>query len=109
MSKFDDFLDIIKEELPDLSIELIEDFKDQGVDDAEKFLDDTKDDLKRWTQLLAKGQLNKDEFTFLVQSQKDLFELHALKQAGLALIAAQKFRDGVVDLIAGAASKTFIP
>jgi len=108
VSQFDDFLDIVKDELPDLGKELLGDLKDQGIHDAKGFLDDTKNDLKRWTQLLAKGQLNKDEFNFLVRSQKDLFDLHSLKQAGLALITAQKFRDGVVDLVASAASKTFL-
>ena len=108
MSQFDDFLDIIQDDLPNLGTELLGELKDQGILDAKMFLEDTKDDLKRWTQLLAKGQLNQDEFNFLVQSQKDLFDLHSLKQAGLALITAQKFRDGVVDLIASAASKTFL-
>jgi len=108
LSEFDDFLGIIQDELPNLGKELLGDLKDQGILDAKKFLEDTKDDLKRWSQLLAKGQLNQDEFNFLVRSQKDLFDLHSLKQAGLALITAQKFRDGVVDLVASAASKTFL-
>ncbi len=82
--------------------------KDQGIADAKMFLEDTENDLKRWTQLLAKGHLNEDEFKFLVQSQKDLFDLHSLKLAGLALITAQKFRDGVIDIVASAASKTFL-
>lgn len=109
MSKFDAFFDIVKEGIPDIAKDIIGDFKDQAIDDAKTFLEDTKEDLERWTKLFAVGQLNKDEFAFLVQSQKDLFDLHALKQAGLTLITAQKFRDAVINLVISAASKTFLP
>ena len=108
MSQFDDFLDILKQGIVDIAQETVSDFKDQAIDDAQSFIEDTKDDLLRWTNLLAKGDLTKDEFTFLVQSQKDLFNMHALKQAGLTLIAAQKFRDAVIDLITNAATTAFL-
>ena len=108
MSKFDDFLDIIQKGIVEIAVDTLDDFATQAIDDGNDFIEDTKEDLERWTKLLAKGELSKDDFTFLIQSQKDLFNLHALKQAGLALIAAQKFRDAVIDLMISAASKTFL-
>lgn len=108
MSQFDEFLDILENGIVDIASDTISDFKNQAVDDAKNFIEDTKDDLARWTMLLAQRQINKEEFTFLVQSQKDLFDMHALKKAGLTLIQAQKFRDSVVELVASAATTTFL-
>ena len=108
MVKFDKFLKTLKKCIVDLAKNTLSDFKDQAIDDASSFLTDTKDDLNRWTKLLARGQLTKDEFTFLMKSKKDLFELHALTQSGVALITIQKFRDAVIDLVVNTAVDVFL-
>lgn len=108
MSQFDEFTERLSKGIIDIAREILDEFKDQGLGDAKKFIDDTNDELQRWTKQLAKGELTKDEFIFLVRSQKDLFDLHALKQAGLGLIAAQKFRDAVIDLVINTAVDVFL-
>jgi hypothetical protein len=85
-----------------------EDFKDEAIEDGEAFLSEAKDDLQRWTKALGNGDLSKDDFEWLVESKKDLFELHALKQKGLTKIKISKFINGVVDLIVNTAFKTFL-
>ena len=36
------------------------DFTDQGQSDAAAFLDEARDDLVKWTNLLASGSIDKD-------------------------------------------------
>jgi hypothetical protein len=108
MSQFAEFTEKIANGIIDKAREILGEFQDQAVGDAKKFIDDTNDELQRWTKQLAKGGLTKDEFIFLVKSQKDLFDLHGLKQAGLGLIAAQNFRDAVIDLVINTAVDVFL-
>ena len=72
MATFDEILN----ELKDKSLELIKntllDFKDQAKEDVNEFFNNTKDKLERWTMALAKGELSKDDFKWLLESQKDL-------------------------------------
>jgi hypothetical protein len=70
-------------------------------------LKETEDKLKRWTGMLAKGELTKLEFTALVDSQKGLATLGELTHLGIAAATLQRFRDGLIDLVINAAFKTF--
>ncbi len=67
--------------------------------DAQSLLDSMKDKLQRWVLLLAQGALTTDDFELLITAQKDLVQMAALEQAGLAEIKAEQFRDSVVNLI----------
>jgi hypothetical protein len=67
--------------------------RDEAIQDGEDFLNRTQDDLERWTRLLEEGELSRDEFESLVRGQKDLAEMEALKQAGLAAAKADRFQD----------------
>lgn len=108
MANFDEFLQRVTGGITDLAKTMISDFKDQAIDDAKSFLEGTKEDIQRWITLLAKGDLTKEEFEFLVKSKKDLFNLHALTQAGVVLITIQKFRDAVIDLVINTAIDVFL-
>ena len=71
----------------------------EAEQDAKNLLDGMKDKLQRWVLLLSQGALTTDDFELLITAQKDLFEMAALEQAGLAEIKAEQFRDSVVNLI----------
>lgn len=109
MSTFDDFLAALRTGIVQLAQDTVIDFKDQAIQDGEDFLQQTKDDLQRWTNLLAQGQLTRDDFQFLVVSKRDLAEMHALTQAGLALVAIQTFRDGLINLVINTAFDILLP
>jgi hypothetical protein len=47
--------------------------------------------LKRWTKLLAQGDINRQDLSVLVLSKKALAETFALRQAGLTLIKLERF------------------
>ena len=71
----------------------------QATADGKKLLSTIKEDLARWTRLLAEGLITKAEFETLLVGQKDLIEMSALKQAGLTLVKIDEFKDGIFNLI----------
>lgn len=107
MSNFDDFVDAIEEGVKELSKKTLKGFKDEAVTDAKAFLEASKDNLYRWTKLLAQGELSQDDFEWLVLGRKDVAELHALKQAGLALVRLDRFKNALLDLVIDTAFDVF--
>lgn len=81
----------------------IKDYSQQAVGDVKDLLERSKDDLKLWTEELARGEMDKGEFQSLVRGQVDVAEMRALKQAGLAEVQIESFVNGVIDIVVNAA------
>ena len=86
-----------------LAEKLFKQYIHQALSDVRDFLERSKDDLKRWVEDLVRGDLDKDEFESLIKGQADVAEMRALKQAGLAAVQIDTFKNGVVDIIVNAA------
>jgi DNA repair ATPase RecN len=86
-----------------LAEKLFKRYTSQALSDVKEFLQQSKDDLKRWIEELARGEIDKDEFESLVQGQADMAEMRALKQAGLAAVQIDTFTNGVFDIVVSAA------
>lgn len=106
MSDFNKFLQLVKTQLTDIAQEGGEDIKDELLEDGLAFVEKTRDDLKRWSQLLAEGKLSRDEFEYLLKAKKDLAQMEALKKKGLALARIDKLKGSLLDTVAGAAIRT---
>jgi len=107
MSNFDDFIQAVQEGVEELAKKTLKGFKDEALTDAKTFLESSQDDLQRWTKLLAQGELTQDDFEWLIMGRKDVAELHALKQSGLALVRLDRFRNALLDLIIDTAFDVF--
>lgn len=107
MAEFKDFLRQLEEAAKQLIAASLSDFGDAALQDARAFLNRSKAALKRWVGKLAAGELSQEEFESLVRGQKDLAEMEALKQAGLALVRLDKFRKSLFDLVIDTALKVF--
>ena len=108
MEKFDEFKTALEDGINDLAKKTTQDFADQALADGKAFLKDTESDLKRWTRLLASGDLTEDDFKWLVQSKRDVGEMVALKQKGLGLAKIDSFRRGLLDLVVNTALNIFL-
>jgi len=108
MADFDDFLDTLKDEVVALASDHLDDLQDEAVQDSQQFLEESKEDLKRWTKLLDEGVLSKKDFESLVKGQEDLARMEALKQAGLAAVEVDRFRQNLLDRITGVAGEFFL-
>ncbi len=105
MADFDRFLRALKDGIRKLVTQSLRDYRQAAVKDADAFLERTRVDLARWIGELAAGQLTEEDFAFLVRGKKDLAEMEALKQAGLALVRVDRFRNALFDLVIGTALK----
>lgn len=91
------------EESKALAATLFKKFTDQAVSDTEDFLQRSRDGVARATALLAAEQIDQEDFEDLILGKKDLAEMHALKQAGLASATIDTFVNGVLQILVDAA------
>ena len=108
MPNFDKYFDKLLKNLEDLVKNKWKDFLDAAEADGKTFLLETKEDLKRWTRLLANGDLTREEFEFLVGSKEDLLKLKALQRLGLTKVRIQMFQTAVIGLIIDTAFDFFL-
>lgn len=105
MAKIDinGILKSIEDQAKALAQQKIKDYSQQALTDVKSTLQDSKDDLKRWVEELARGDIDKDEFESLVQGEIDVAKMQALKQAGLAEVQIESFVNGVIYIVVNAA------
>jgi hypothetical protein len=108
MASFDDFLKELRSEITELVEKGWKDLKGPALSDMSAFVEKSQADLKRWTGLLASGQLTITDFEFLLAAKKDVAEMTALKQAGLAQVQLDRLVNGVVGAIIHAATTVFL-
>ena len=96
---FEDIFTALKQKVEELAKSFLQHYTKAAIKDGKKFLEETRENLKRWTTLLMEKRLTTADFEWLVLSQKDLAEMVALKQAGLSVIRIQQFRDSLLNLV----------
>ena len=96
---FEEIFRSLKKQVEEVAKIFLRHYTKQAVKDGKKFLDETKENLKRWTVLLVEKRITTADFEWLVLSQKDLAHMVALKQAGLSLIRIDQFRNSLLNLI----------
>jgi hypothetical protein len=108
MANFQDFLNILNVELVAFAEYSWKTYKTQAVKDGKFFVEQTKQDMERWTKMLATRDLTRDDFEWLMVSKRELAALTALKQKGLAKVALDRFTNGLIDTIVSTAFKVFL-
>lgn len=106
MSDFNDFLNALKSELTGIAREAGEDIKDELIKDGKAFVEKSREDLERWSRLMAQGDLSREEFEYLLKAKKDLARMEALKQKGLAQARIDKLKNALMGAVVGSAVRT---
>lgn len=96
---FKTILEQLKKGVEDLAERTLKNYVGKAKDDARLMLNEMQEKLKRWTNLLIDGSLTTEDFEWLVNSQKDLIQMNALKQAGLAAIRIDQFKASLLNLV----------
>ncbi|MBB1635001.1 hypothetical protein [Cupriavidus sp. UME77] len=108
MANFDEFINKLNQEIVEFAEYSWQNYKEFAIKDGDAFVQRAKEDLKRWTAMLANKELTRDDFEWLIVGKKDLAELVLLKQNGLAKVALDRFVNGLIDTIVSTAFKTFL-
>ena len=99
---FGHILDDVLGQSKELGKTLFKQFAAQASDDARDFLQKSRESLERAALLLADGKIDPDDFEDLVRGKRDLAQMHALKQSGLAKAAIDTFTNGVLNIFIAA-------
>ncbi len=88
----------IEEQSKLLAEKLVHQFTQQAAADTRDFLNQSRADIERWAGELAREEIDEDDLASLMRGEKDLAEMRALKQAGLAQVTLDTFTNGVIDI-----------
>ncbi|MGE3598352.1 MAG: hypothetical protein AB7N70_22640 [Dehalococcoidia bacterium] len=108
MAEFDQFLKELQREVTAYADDRWKDHRQAAIADGRAFITKTKQDLRRWTKLLASGDLTREDFEWLMLGRKDLARLTALKRKGLARAALDQFTNGLLDTVVSTAFRAFL-
>ncbi|WGK64115.1 hypothetical protein [Croceiramulus getboli] len=100
---FEKFFKELKKDMATLVADRFSQEKEDVKNEVTLFLEQSKDKLKRWAQLLADGLLSPEEFELLLKSQKDLLVLASLHKAGVSKIKIGHFKNAAIKLVVGKA------
>lgn len=103
MADFTKLLDDLKTQLGTLAEQQLKEFGDQGKLDATAFLEQSRGQLEKWSQLLADKQIDEDEFRTLVESLKTSAEMESLRKASAGQQRIDNFRDSAITVIVNTA------
>lgn len=106
MAEFKAILKDMETQIALLAKTTVTKYKDEAIEDGKEILATVKEDLERWVSLLAQGFIKPAEFEWLVNSDKELVKMTALKKAGLSAIRAEQFGMSVLNVIANTALDT---
>ncbi|HAY21626.1 hypothetical protein [Desulfobacca acetoxidans] len=109
MSDFDRFLQLFTDGVKDLAQKEFSEFVQAALDDGVSFMTKFKSDVEEWGMKLARGEMTANDVEWLMQGKKDLAEMNALKQAGLAQARIQEFVNGVLKIASESLMKVFLP
>ncbi|MDN7143046.1 hypothetical protein KC131_20540 [Pseudomonas sp. JQ170] len=108
MADLDDYLNALKQPLAVFIKDNFHDFKSAAEKDLKDFLVQAKDNIAKWTGLLASRTINAREFDSLLKGESSLGRLHALKQVGLAQTRWDLFTAGVITILVNTAIAVFL-
>ncbi len=100
---WEDFVATVRSGVTELAKNTLGGALDQAKADAESFLETAKPKLRRWADALANGQITREEFEFLVGTQRDLASLHAITALGMIKTRVERFRTGLISLVVNSA------
>lgn len=95
----DELIKLLKEELIKVLGESYNDYQQETKQDIDAFLQASKIKLERWTNLLAAQDLTINEYEWLLQSQKDLMVLSALKKSGVSALRLGHLKNKIIKTI----------
>jgi hypothetical protein len=79
----------------------LDSYVEQAKADGQAALDAMKTNLSHWTQEVENGAMTIDDLEFLLQEEAALDEMTALKQAGLAEVRIDQYKNALINLVLG--------
>ena len=98
----DQFFQDLKTGVVTLAKASLDNYVEQAKTDGQAAIDAMKANLSHWTQEVENGALTIDDMEFLLKEEAALDEMTALKQAGLAEVHIDEFKNALINMVLGA-------
>jgi hypothetical protein len=102
---FDQLFTDLKSGVETLAKNSFKEYEAQAKSDGQQAITDLKTNLIQWTKELETGSLTKEDLEYLLQEEEALDKMVALKQAGLAEVHVDKFRNDIITMIVTSVTK----
>lgn len=96
---FDQLYESLKNGVESVAKDSLQDYYNEAKSDGQRALTNLKENLKQWALEVENGDMSADDLVFLLKGEEALNEMIALKQAGLASVHIDQFRNGLVNMI----------
>jgi regulator of replication initiation timing len=96
---FDDLYKSLLSGIESLAKGSLKEFENAAKADGEQALNDIKQNLQQWVKELETGAITRDDLEYLLQENEALEKMVALKEAGMAEIHIDTFRNNVINLV----------
>lgn len=108
MATFDDYEQELRKGVRKLAQQLVDGLEEEALSDMNTYLKKSRRDLKRWTKLLAAGEITREDFHDLVQAREALSDLHELTRTGIGRTKLERFRTDLIGLLTDSAMKVYL-
>jgi hypothetical protein len=102
---FDQLFSDLKSGVETLASNSYKDYAAEAKSDGQQAITDLKNNLIQWTKELETGSLTKEDLEDLLQEEEALDKMVALKQAGLAEVHVDRFRNDIITMIVTTVTK----
>ncbi len=106
---WDAFLDTLTQGTRDLAEATLDGVTDQAIKDARSFASFSETKLKKWSKALSEGQIDREDFDFLVSGLASLAKLHALTAKGITAKKLDNFRAALLSLVVDSVFDLVLP
>lgn len=89
----------VKDAAINIAVSAYKKYKDAATADVTDYLKKAKDKIKEYTLQLSNSKVSKEEFEFNIAGLKELCEMKALKQCGIAQIELDKLKTNLVNSV----------
>ena len=98
---FDEIFQTLKDGVATLAKDDLQDYVNEAKKDGTAAIDAMKTNLQQWAQEVENGAMTTEDLEFLLKEEESLDEMKALKEAGLAAVHIDQFRNGLINMILG--------
>jgi hypothetical protein len=96
---FEQLFNELKEGVVSIAKDTLKEYESSAKADGQKIVDDLKQNLQQWAKEEETGSLTTGDLGYLLQEEKDLTKMVALKEAGLAEVRIDEFRNNIINMI----------
>jgi hypothetical protein len=95
----DQLIQNLESGVANLAKSTLQDYEAQAKSDGENAINNLKTNLEQWTVEAENDELTAEDLTYLLKEEGSLDEMTALKQAGLADVRIEEFKNNLVGMI----------